>query len=722
MKGMPEQPPDQTRRNEANDGKQTAALVRLPYSVASGKPRPLWTRRVDGGVNFVLFSRNATAVELILYETADSLEPIQIVKLDPKTNRSFFFWHVFVADLPVGTHYTWRVDGPDRTAETGFRFNPNKELVSPGAIAVSDALWSRVKASNPDDRSRHSIRGVVAEQDFDWGDDRPVSGSLVGAVIYELHVGGFTRHPSSRVKHPGTFLGLIEKIPYLKALGITHVELLPVMAYDEQDVPAGVQLRGLKNYWGYSTHSFFSPHPRYGITPECGSQVTEFKQLVKALHAAGIGVILDVVFNHTAEGGGGGPTINFKGLANDAFYHIDPVDRRLYRDYTGCGNTVNCNHPLVTVFILRCLEYWVEEMHVDGFRFDLASVFTRGEDGVPLANPPLPWNIAFSPALSETALIAEAWDAAGLYHVGSFPGMRWAEWNGRYRDVMRRFLRGDPGIIGEVATCIAGSSDLYADDHRLPFNGINFVTCHDGFTLRDLVSYSEKRNSENGEENRDGCSNNLSWNCGIEGETDDPAVTLRRRRQAKNAMCLLMLSIGVPMLLSGDEVLRTQQGNNNAWCQDNELSWFDWTLVEQEGEMLRFVTELINLRKRHPSLNRKTFLSGGMVPGRNLPDITWHGAELLTPLWRDPTAHFLGYTLAGLTDDEEDLHVLLNMSEQAVQADLPLITGRVWHLAVDTSRVGPHDVIERCSQRVQDVPTYRVGPRTVVVFEARVTA
>jgi glycogen operon protein len=698
---------------------EAAGSTKPPYPIEPGEPRPFWTRPVEGGVNFVLFSRHASSVELMLYETADSLEPLQTVKLDPAMNRSFFFWHVLVREIPVGTHYAWRVDGPDHTAETGFRFNPRKELISPGATAVTDVLWSRAKGSNPDDSSRHSIRGVIADQRFDWAGDKPVAGSLAGAVIYEVHVGGFTRHPSSGVQHPGTFLGFIEKIPYLKALGITHVELLPVMAFDEQDVPPGVQQRGLKNYWGYSTHSFFSPHPRYGIAPAFGTHVAEFKTLVKALHAAGIGVILDVVFNHTAEGGAAGPTINFKGLANESFYHLDSTDRRLYRDYTGCGNTVNCNHPLVTAFILRCLEYWVEEMHVDGFRFDLASVFTRGEDGAPLANPPLPWNIAFSPALSETALIAEAWDAAGLYHVGSFPGMRWAEWNGRFRDVIRRFLRGDPGVIGEVATCVAGSSDLYADDNRLPFNGINFVTCHDGFTLHDLVSYNEKRNGANGEDNRDGCSNNLSWNCGVEGETDDADILSRRRRQAKNAMSVLLLSVGVPMLLSGDEVLRTQRGNNNAWCQDNELSWFDWTRIEQERDMLRFVSELIALRRRHPSLNRKAFLTGGIVSGRNLPDITWHGTELLAPSWRDPKALFLAYTLAGLDDSEEDLHVLLNMSDEAVQADLPLISGRVWYLAVDTSRAAPHDVIERSHQHIHDVNTHRVEPRSVVVFEAR---
>jgi glycogen operon protein len=716
---------DNSGKSPVSDAAAASAIapvinrVSPPYATAPGQPRPFWTRSVDGGVNFVLFSRHATRVELLLYEAADSPEPMQTVLLDRKVNRSFYFWHVFVAGLPIGTHYTWRVDGPDRTVDAGFRFNPRKELLSPGATAVTDVLWNRAKASDSLDASRHSLRGVIGEQKFDWGDDKRITGSLENAVIYEVHVGGFTRHPSSGVKHPGTFLGFIEKIPYLKSLGITHVELLPVMAFDEQDVPPGVAERGLHNYWGYSTHSFFSPHPRYGIAPEQGSQIAEFKTLVKALHEAGIGVILDVVFNHTAEGGETGPVICFKGLANDIFYHLDPADRGRYRDYTGCGNTVNCNHPLVTAFILRCLEYWVDEMHVDGFRFDLASVFTRGEDGAPLANPPLPWNIAFSPALNDTALIAEAWDAAGLYHVGSFPGMRWAEWNGRYRDVMRRFLRGDPGILGEVATCIAGSSDLYEDDHRPPGNGINFITCHDGFTLYDLVSYNAKHNMANGEDNRDGCSNNLSWNCGAEGDTDDEAILLRRRRQAKNALCLLMLSVGVPMILSGDEVLRSQGGNNNGWCQDNELSWFDWNRVKDETEMVRFVSAMVAFRRRHPCLRRRSFLTGAIVPGRNLPDITWHGAVLKDPAWIDPEARFLAFTLAGLDDAEEDLHVLLNMSDEAVTVQLPLISGRSWHLAVDTSRIAPDDVVAPEKQHPYEGRDYRVGARTVVAFEAR---
>ncbi|MGR8942206.1 MAG: alpha-amylase family glycosyl hydrolase, partial [Gammaproteobacteria bacterium] len=425
------------------------------YQATPGSYLPTGAKVSKAGVNFSVFSRHATAAELLLYEKADSREPFQVVSLNPKTNRSFFFWHVFVEALPAGTHYSWRVFGPDETAASGHRFNPKKELVDPWATAVTDAVWDRRRASDPNDETPSSYRGVAVKSDYVWTGEHSVKRGLQGAVIYEVHVGGFTRHPSAGVGHPGTFAGLIDKIPYLQELGVTHVELLPIMAFDEQSVPDNVAARGLKNYWGYNTHSFFSPHPGYCITPELGTHADEFKAMVNALHDAGIGVILDVVFNHTAEGNQYGPMINFKGFVNEIFYHLDAQNRSHYRDYTGCGNSVNCNHPLVTQYIVHCLEYWVKEMHVDGFRFDLASVFTRGEDGLPQANPALPWRIEFSNALHEIPMIAEAWDAAGLYHVGSFPGLRWAEWNGRYRDVIRRFVRGDPGLVGEAASCIA---------------------------------------------------------------------------------------------------------------------------------------------------------------------------------------------------------------------------------------------------------------------------
>ncbi len=694
------------------DGRAAAGI----YRTGPGSRFPPGHTPLPEGVNFCVFSREATRLELLLYAQPDSPEPFQVIELSPEHNRTFFFWHVFVEGLPARTCYAWRADGPSDTQHSGRAFNPRKVLVDPWARAVSDARWDRRKASDAEDGGHVSVRAFVTEP-FLSEHHRVDPPGLEGAIIYELHVGGFTRHPSSEVEHPGTFAGLIEKIPYLVDLGVTHVELLPVMAFDEQDVPFPVAARGLRNYWGYSTHSFFSPHPRYCTDPARADR--EFRALTDAFHRAGINVLLDVVFNHTAEGGAQGPTISFKGLANEIFYHLDVGDRRRFRDYTGCGNTVNCNHPLVSAFLVHSLEYWVEALGVDGFRFDLASVFARDQHGGLMTDPPLPWAIESSRILSRVPLIAEAWDAAGLYHVGAFPGMAWAEWNGRYRDVVRRFVRGDPGLVGEVATRIAGSADLYARDHRLPENSINFITCHDGFTLHDLVSYRMKRNQPNGEDNRDGTDDNASWNCGIEGESVDPAVAALRQRQAKNFLAILMLSRGVPMLLAGDEVLRSQAGNNNAWCQDNALSWFDWTLLERRREMLRFTRELIGLRRRHGCLTANRFFEGKPLPGRGIRDIAWHGTRLDQPQWNDGQARVLGFTLAGLGDEEEDLHAILNMSDQTVEAALPSIRGRRWHLALDTSRPSPGDIISRRAQEPHRMPHYSAGARSVVVLEAR---
>ena len=701
---------DELRLNERLD---TAAAV---YQSSPGSRFPPGATVLADGVNFCIFSRHATRMELLLYAQPDSPEPFQVIALTAERNRTFFFWHVFVQGLPSGTCYNWRADGPADTQQTGRSFNPRKDLLDPWARAVTDALWDRRRAADPQDAGHASLRAIVT-----WAPPRPrepnAPRGLDGAIVYELHVGGFTRHASSGVKHPGTFAGLIEKIPYLRELGVTHVELLPVMAFDDQDVFAGGAARGLTNYWGYSTHSFYSPHPRYCI--DSARATEEFRALTDALHDAGIGVLLDVVFNHTAESGPRGPMINFKGLANDIVYHLDPADRRHYRDYTGCGNTVNCNHPLVTAFIVRCLEYWVEQMGVDGFRFDLASVFARDQRGELMADPPVPWAIEFSSILSHVQLIAEAWDAAGLYHVGAFPGMAWAEWNGRYRDVVRRFVRGDPGLAGDVATRIAGSADLYANDGRLPGNSINFITCHDGFTLNDLTSYNAKHNEANGGDNRDGSDDNASWNCGVEGATSDSSVLSLRLRQAKNFLAILMLSRGVPMLLAGDEVLRTQHGNNNAYCQDNALSWFDWNLVEVNRDMLRFTRELIALRRRHPCLTVNRFFDGQPIPGRGIPDIAWYGAQIGEAPWHDRQGRFLGFTIAGLTGEEEDLHVILNMSERAVDAALPSIPGRRWHATLDTSRPSPEDIPARERQKPHPAASYSAAGRSVVVLEAR---
>ncbi len=687
------------------------------YTIKPGVRYPSGAKHDADGVNFSIFSRHATRVELLLFEFGDSPQPFQIVELDAEVNQSFYSWHVYLEGLPLGIWYAWRMDGPCDIRRTGVCFDGEKHLLDPWARAVSQKLWDRSAAMSPGDNGETSMRSMVVDGDYDWEDDEPLRMPFENAIIYEMHVGGFTRHASSGVTHGGSFAGLIEKIPYLQSLGITHVELMPVMAFDEQDVPHSTAKLGLKNYWGYSTHSFFSPHPEYCVTPDKGTHRTEFRNLVKALHRAGIGVIMDVVFNHTSEGGAGGPIINFKGIGSSVFYHLDHNDMSVFRDYTGCGNTVNANHPVVATFIISCLEYWVREMHVDGFRFDLASALARGENGEPMHDSPVLWGIELSETLAGSKLIAEAWDAAGLYQVGGFPGYRWAEWNGRYRDVVRRFVRGDKGITAELATRIGGSSDFYQPQGGMPINSINFVTCHDGFTLNDLFSYNEKHNEANGEDNRDGHNDNLSWNCGAEGQTRDPVILALRKQQAKNTIAILLLSQGVPMLLSGDEVLNTQRGNNNGYCQDNELTWFDWRLTEVHADMLRFVRTMSALRRRHPSLMRRRFLTGNSINGRSMPDITWHGISLGKPDWQDTNSQVLGFTLAAVDENEADLHVMFNMSAKEVEMDVPTVDARCWKRAVDTGLVSPDDISPADEQIHVDAGRYRLKPRSVVVLE-----
>lgn len=685
------------------------------YRIAPGD----WNRGgasvIDAGVNFCIFSRYAELTELLLFEHDESPEPFQVISLHPDKHRTFFFWHVLVLGLPEGVYYNWRVQGPSDTANTGSRIDPGKALLDPWATTVSDRLWSRGAASCPGDNVAQAMRSMIQADDYDWEGDVPLYIPLNESIIYEMHVGGFTRHPSSGAEFPGSYAGVIEKIPHLQRLGITHVELMPVMAFDPEDLPPKTASLGLSNYWGYSTHSFYAPHPRYAVQPARARD--EFRDMVKALHRAGIGVILDVVFNHTAEGGPFGPTISFKGLGNEIFYHLDFADLTRYRDYTGCGNTVNCNHPMVSRFLVDALRYWVEEMHVDGFRFDLASAMARGEDGRPLYHAPMLWHTELSPFLSRTHIIAEAWDAAGLYQLGDFPGLRWAEWNGRYRDVIRAFVRGDAGLVSEVATRLCGSSDLYASRGRLPWNSINFITCHDGYTLWDLVSYEGKHNLANGEDNRDGHNHNLSANYGVEGPSDDPEIDRLRRRQAKNFIAILMLSQGVPMLHGSDEVLATKKGNNNTYCQDNELSWHDWSLAEPNADMLAFVQGMIRLRRRHPALCQPRFLTGRSGPDGRLPDVSWHGVELDAAPWDDHAARHLAFTLAGVGPDEPPLHIVLNMSPEAQAFALPALAGRQWYLAVDTSDV--QGVFEPGVQPGIDSARLEVNGRCVAVLESR---
>ena len=693
-----------------------------PFSLKAGHRYPTGATAGDEGTNFCVFSRHASAVQLLLYEKPDSSRPFQVIDLDPVINRTFFFWHVFVEGM-TGQEmisYTWKVDGPNNP-DLGFRFDPSVELLDPGARAVTDILWQRkYNRDHQQEPPATSMRAMVLpETDYDWQGDEPLKQSPEKEIIYEMHVGGFTRHPTSGVAHPGTFSAITEKIPYLQELGITAVELLPVMAFDEQDLPDNARDLGLKNYWGYATHSFYSPHPGYCTNPLSGCHRDEFRDMVKALHRAGISVILDVVYNHTAEGGVDGPVINFKGFMNRGVYHLEDHDPSLYKNYSGCGNTVNCNHPLVARFIIRSLEFWVREFHVDGFRFDLASILARGEDGAPMYHAPVVWNIEFSDTLVHTRLIAEAWDAGGLYQVGGFPGFRWAEWNGRYRDLVRQFVKGDQGLVPELATRLTGSSDLYQSSGRLPTNSVNFITCHDGFTLYDMVSYNEKHNLANGEDNRDGDNHNESWNCGVEGETNDPEIRALRQKQVKNFMAILMLSQGVPMILAGDEVLKSQQGNNNCYCQDNELSWFDWSLLEKNQEMFRFTRDMIRLRRRHPCLMQRRFLTGSSSVVSGMEDVAWHGVGLYEPQWDNPSSRVLACTLSRVEPDEEDLHIIMNMSVDNLSMQLPKLENRSWHLAVDTARAMPEDVIEPKKQKPLSRKTVQVNSRSVVVYESR---
>jgi len=507
---------------------------------------------------------------------------------------------------------------------------------------------------------------------------------------------------------------MIEKIPYLQALGITAVELLPVCEFDDSDISLGTAGKAIRNYWGYSTLGFFSPHSGYCVDRDAVSHMNEFRDLVKALHKAGIEVILDVVFNHTDEGSELGPTQSFRGIDNRTFYLLDPNNPAVYLNYSGAGNTVNANHPLPQKFIVDCLRYWVEEMHVDGFRFDEGAILARGEDGTPLVHPPVIWQIELEDALADTKLIAEAWDAAGLYQVGHFPGDRWAEWNGRYRDDVRRFVKGDPGLTGAIAWRLGGSADVYQARGQSPENSINFVTVHDGFTLNDLVSYDDKHNEANGEGNRDGINENLSWNCSFEGPTSDPGIAALRTRQIKNFVTILMLSRGVPMLLGGDEMRRTQAGNNNAYNQDNATSWFDWTMAETNQDVLRYVQRMIAFRRAHPALRRPHFYRGE-VNERGLADITWHGTKLGSPGFDDPEGRALACTIAGFGRDA-DVHVMMNMFWEPLAFEVLIDPQRAWHIAVDTFLPRPHDIPDESQRPPFNRSLCTVQGRSIVIL------
>lgn len=665
------------------------------FKVEVGKAHPPGSIYDGVGVNFSIFSRDASDVELLIFDEHDDKMPSFTVKLDPIKNRTFFYWHIYLKGLKPGVHYSYRIDG-SMDVNNGYRFNKNKVLIDPYARGNTNTLWDRSAACGDSDNLGKSMRSVVIDhQDYNWEGDNPPGIPMKDLIIYEAHVKGFTRSKTAKVKNPGSFEGLVEKIPYLKELGINAVELLPIFSFDDKEVYREFDGKKLTNYWGYSTIGFLAPHSGYCLSPEEGQHLTEFRDMVKAFHKEGIEVILDVVFNHTSEGNEQGPTINFRGMDNKIYYFLSPQDQKYYMNYSGCGNTVDCNHPIVEKMIIDCLEFWVKEMHVDGFRFDEGSILTRGINGSPEEYPPVLWELELSETFTQTKLIAEAWDAGGLYQVGDFPGYRWAEWNGLYRDTVRRFVKGDGGMVGALASKIAGSADIFQQSRHKPINSINFITCHDGFTMIDLVSYNYKHNYANGENNNDGANDNNSWNCGVEGETENQQIIDFRKRQIKNFVSILMLSQGVPMLLSGDEVGRTQKGNNNAYCQDNDISWFDWDLVNDNKELLEYFKKVIHFRKSNSILRRGEFFNGA-INERGIKDISWHGCKLFSPNWGDKSSKVLSFTMGAFEKGEPDLHVMLNADWQTLAFEIPKLNSkRKWYRLADTSLESPDDFMEK---------------------------
>jgi isoamylase len=676
-----------------------------------GSSAPLGATVEPGGVNFSLYSRDASGIELLLFEQPDDPKPSQTIVLDPVSNRTYHYWHVFLSGLRPGQLYGFRAHGPFEPSR-GMRFDPTRVLLDPyGRGVIVPKGYSRIAVSREGGDTSTAMKSVVVDPSaYDWEGDAPLRRPSARTIIYEMHVRGFTRHPNSGVpgEKRGSYAGLIEKIPYLQALGITAVELLPVFQFDAQDSPPGKI-----NYWGYAPVSFFAPHQAYSSRHDPLGPVNEFRDMVKALHRAGIEVILDVVFNHTAEGDERGPTFSFRGLDNNTYYILEQ-DRSRYANYTGTGNTLNANHPIVRRMIVDSLRYWVQEMHIDGFRFDLASILTRDASGQVLPNPPVLWDVETDPVLAGTKLIAEAWDAAGLYQVGSFIGDSWKEWNGRFRDDARSFFRSEEGSLARFADRFVGSPDIYAHKQREPEQTVNFVTCHDGFTLNDLVSYNGKHNEANNEGNRDGADDNRSWNCGAEGPSDDPAIERLRNRQVKNFLTVTLLSIGMPMLLMGDEVRRTQHGNNNAYCHDDEVNWFDWSLLSRHADVFRFAKLLIerrllrNVKHEHQRLTLPQLIQQA--------DKSWHGVKLGQPDW-SPGSHSVALHVE-MKQERRLVYLVLNAYWELLEFELPLHHGRPWHRWIDTALDSPMDIVPW--EHTVPVPgaSYPALPRSIVVLFA----
>ena len=709
------------------------------YRVDTGRPYPLGATLFDGGVHFGLVSRRATRVWIQIYDHAQDDSPSLEIELNEADNRTGDVWHADVHGLSAGAIYMFRVDGPFEP-HNGLRFAPARPLLDPYARALTGGFqWHLEDAlAYPDsgeadvDLKRRGPAGaarlpkcIVVDPKFDWQGDRPLNYPLSETVIYETHVKGLTAHSSSGVQHPGTYRGVIEMIPYLQELGITSVELLPVHDFDQSEHGRVNPQTGeaLSNYWGYNSLAFFAPKASYAVDGSSGGQVTEFKMMVRALHAAGIEVILDVVFNHSGEGNHMGPTIGFRGIDNPTYYMLED-DRRYYRNFSGTGNTMNCNNPVMRTLITECLQYWVVDMHVDGFRFDLGSILGRDEQGNLLEDAPILERIAEDPILRDTKIIAEAWDAGGAYQVGGFRG-RWAEWNDRFRDDVRRFWRGDPGMVAGLATRFAGSSDLYHAGGRKPFHSINFVTSHDGFTLRDLVSYNQKHNEANAENNADGNDTNYSYNHGAEGASDDPDVERLRLQQMKNFAATLLLSLGTPMMLGGDEFGRTQQGNNNAYCQDNEISWHDYRFCERHAELFRFIRGLIALRKAHPVFRRPDFYTGRDNSMSTRPDIDWFDTTGKRFDWTK-TKSLLGIYIDGteIVDhqqrNDDDFYLMINATNEAHDFLVPEAPeDQAWRKLVETSAASPDDLFEEPNEpRLGPTPTVQVAARSLAMLRS----
>ncbi len=671
----------------------------MKFLSRAGTPLPMGSSVTTAGVNFSLFSRHAEKVTLVLFQPGQE-SPCAEIAFDNQKNRTGDIWHMLVQDLDRSMRYGFRIAGPYDPKGSGHFFNERTILLDPYCKAISgNEKWGKPRLRGKKKKKKKEIyplRSLIVEKGFDWEGDRPLNIPMKDSIIYEMHVRGFSRHSSAGVSNPGTYAGIVEKIPYLQELGVTAIELLPVTEFNEDENTFRNPENGkrLKNFWGYSPVSFFAPKASYAVDGFEGAPVNEFKSMVKELHKAGIEVILDIVFNHTAEGGQDGPTLSFRGLDNTIYYILDR-DSGEYKNYSGCGNTFNCNHPLVRNFIIDCLHYWVIEMHVDGFRFDLASILGRDQDGEVLSNPPMVEMIAEDPILADTKIIAEAWDAAGLYQVGNFSSnVRWAEWNGKFRDDVRAFMCGRENTVAPLATRIAGSSDLYQHNAKRPFNSINFITSHDGFTLYDLVSYEQKHNQQNGEANRDGDNNNINWNSGVEGPSRSIKIKKLRARRMKTFGVILFLSQGTPMMTAGDEFCRSQQGNNNAYCQDNEISWLDWHLVKKNAAMVRFFRLLISLRKRHSIFRREEFFTSDDQSLNQ--DIIWQSVRKGREDW-SRSCKALAFFLSGSSDSSERdnaFFVMFNGALQTEKFEIPKAApGHRWLQIIDTAALSPADIL-----------------------------